>query len=120
MASRYAPRGLENAGKRLWKDLHEEGFEFNAAEYRILEDACREADLIETLEDRLQEEIKAGRMIVKGSQGQPTANPLVAEIRQHRMSIKALIGALKIPEEGADEASNAGAALVNHRWKRSG
>lgn len=89
-------------------------------ELRILEDACREVDLIE----RLEAALVGAELIVRGSQGQPVANPLVAEIRQHRQTSKALLGSLKLPDDDAarapGDASAAGRALVATRWRRSG
>ena len=54
---------------------------------RVLEDAARVADLIE----RMQEELDADApFVMKGSMGQPTASPLVSEIRQHRGTLTLL------------------------------
>lgn len=89
-------------------------------ELRILEDACREIDLVE----RLEADLTGAPLTVKGSQGQPVANPLVAEVRQHRQVVKGLLGSLKLPDEDDARApanpSAAGRALVANRWRRSG
>lgn len=103
----------------LWDQVNGP-YQLRPDEVRILEDACREVDLIERLEDALA----GAPLTVSGSQGQPVANPLVSEIRQHRQVVKALLGSLKLPDEDAARApgdpSAAGRALVANRWRRSG
>ena len=116
-----APSRLGKAGKKLWGEVVGSGrYQLRPDEVRILEDACREMDLVDKLEEELS---KPGtELTVKGSQGQPVANPLVTEIRQHRQTIKTLLGALKLPDEDEARApgdpSAAGRALVANRWRR--
>lgn len=101
----------------VWDDITGT-YRLRPDELRILEDACREVDLV----DRLEAALVGADLTVKGSQGQPVANPLVQEIRQHRQVVKALLGSLKLPDE--DDArqpanpSAAGRALVASRWRR--
>ena len=114
-----APTKLKTAGKRMWSDITGK-YQLRPDELRILEDACREADLIDRLEAELG---KPGvELTVRGSQGQPVANPLVTEIRQHRQTLKALTTSLKLPDEDEARApgdpSAAGRALVANRWRR--
>lgn len=117
------PKGLKAAGKRLWSEIAGAGtYRLRPDELRILEDACREADLVDRLEAELGK--PETKLIVKGSQGQDVANPLVSEIRQHRQTSKALLASLKLPDEddarAPGDASAAGRALVNNRWRRTG
>lgn len=114
MAGYRAPKGLGTKAKKVWDDLTDGSFEFRADEIRLLEDACREIDLIE----RAEAELRDSPLMVKGSQGQLVASPLVQELRQHRVALKTLFAALKLPDEesGAGTASEAGRALVGHRW----
>ena len=107
------------AGQAKWEEIVGP-YTLRPDELRILEDACREMDLVDKLEEELS---KPGtELTVKGSQGQPVANPLVTEIRQHRQTIKTLLGALKLPDEDEARApgdpSAAGRALVTNRWRR--
>lgn len=90
-----APRGLKARGRRLWVELHEQ-FDFTADPHRhaLVEDACREADLI----DRLQAVVDTTDLRVRGSQGQPVAAPEVAELRQHRSLLGQLLTRLDLPE----------------------
>lgn len=115
-----APKGLKPAGKSLWSSVTG-AYELRADERRILEDACREADLIDALDKALD----AADLMSVGSQGQPVINPLVPEIRQHRSTLKALMQALKLPEDGdvereAGERSSKAREAANARWSRRG
>lgn len=119
MAERVvAPKGLQVKGKRLWRDITS-GYELRADELRILEDACREVDLIE----RLEAELSTAPLVVNGSMGQPVAQPLVQEIRQHRGVLARLLTSLKLPDDeaagGSDRASAARAAAIA-RWGSRG
>jgi hypothetical protein len=71
-----------------------ETYTFRPDELRILEDACREADLI----DGLAAEAMGTASIVRGSQNQPVINPLISELRQHRATLASLLGKLKLPD----------------------
>jgi hypothetical protein len=63
-----------------------------SAERRYLEDACRTADAITDMEAALLDQPR----IVKGSQQQPVAHPLIAEIRQHRVTLSGLLARVKL------------------------
>ena len=115
--AKQAPVGLGPEAKKVWKEVIS-SFELRADEVRILEDACREIDLIERMEKALGTE----SLIVKGSMGQPAPNPLIPELRQHRATFKTLIQSLKLPEE--DESpksrSTSARAAANARWRVRG
>lgn len=123
MTAKKAPTGLGSKAKRLWSDISG-NYELRFDELRILEDACREVDLIEGMESELQLSINAGEWLVKGSMGQDVAHPLIGELRAHRSLLAQLLGKLKLPDADAGAApmsrSEAGRALVNARWSRSG
>lgn len=92
------PEGLGRQAAQLWRDIVEDQ-ELRSDELRVLEDACREVDLIE----RMHAELQTAPLVVKGSMGQDVANPLVQELRQHRALVARLLGALKLRDEGAEE-----------------
>lgn len=94
-----APKGLGLEARRLWRGTLKD-FDLGPAELRILEDACREVELIE----RLEAELQGADLVVIGSRHQPVVNPLIQEIRQHRGVLKQLLGALRLPDD-ADSAS---------------
>ena len=113
------PSGLEQGGRTLWSSVVDR-YELRPDELRTLEDACREADLVDGLRDALAE----STYMIEGSQGQLVINPLVSEVRQHRMVLRSLMAALKLPEEGradgAGERSSQARAAAQARWSRRG
>lgn len=119
MTKPTTPKGLGAAGRALWSDVTGK-YELRADEVRVLEDACRERDLIKRLEDELAD----ASLIVKGSMGQQVVNPLVSELRQHRATCASLMRQLRLPDEdstdtgGALSAKNRAAAVA--RWSRRG
>ena len=87
------PRGPKKSGSKLWREIADpKKYELRPDELRILEDACREADLIDQLEDALEGQ----PFIVTGSQGQDVINPLIPEIRQHRATLTSMMLKLKL------------------------
>lgn len=127
--TRPAPRALDAAGKRLWQEVAGE-YELRPDEYRVLEDACREADLI----DEMAKAQRGEPLLIEGSQGQMVLNPLVSELRQHRATLAGLLAKLKLPDmpasgEGEGDGGSAPAAndraakardAANARWSRRG
>lgn len=88
------PAGLGEQAARLWRDIVE-AQELRSDELRVLEDACREVDLIERMHVALQ----TAPLVVKGSMGQDVANPLVQELRQHRALVARLLASLKLQDD---------------------
>ncbi|SNY84147.1 hypothetical protein SAMN04244553_3600 [Nocardia amikacinitolerans] len=113
-----APDGLGSSGTALWFGIAND-YELRSDELRILEDACREADLIDALADRLEHE----DLLITGSQGQTVINPLVGELRQHRSVLSTLLQRLKLSGDDGDSPEERSAqmrSLANRRWKRDG
>ena len=104
------PEALGPDGRMLWSAVLDE-FELGPTELPILEDACRERDLI----DRLHRELVGLQLLVKGSMGQQVVNPLVTELRQHRLAYATLVNRLRLPVDAGD-SSAVGRALANQRW----
>lgn len=120
MAARKAPAGLARSGSALWSQVVGR-WDLRPDELRVLEDACREADLIDTLNRTLV----GDDVMVKGSMGQPVLNPLIAEIRQHRATLAGLLRGLKLPDDAASsehggELSAKNREAANARWSRRG
>lgn len=97
-----APAGLRRRGKALWVELHTE-FDFTGEPHRrvLVEDACREADLV----DRLQRAVTANDLRVRGSQGQPVTAPEVSELRLHRKALADILRALALPDAEEDDVA---------------
>lgn len=116
-----APRDLGRAGKKLWRDIVTSGkYELRPDECRILEDACREADLIDEMETARREL----PYMVKGSQGQDVINPIISELRQHRATLTSMLAKLKLPDANEDQPgaesprSTAARTAANARWSK--
>lgn len=110
------PEGLGAKALVVWTEISE-GYDLRIDELRVLEDACREIDLIE----RLEGELLHADLIVTGSMGQPVASPLVQELRQHRGVLARLLGWLKLPDEEAPAKGNTSASArqaAMARWGR--
>lgn len=105
----------------MWEEITSRG-PLAPHKLRILLDSCREADLIEEMEQG-----RAGEpLVVKGSMGQPVAAPLVSELRQHRATLAGLLGKLGLPDEVADSRpkssrrSESARAAARARWGSAG
>lgn len=92
------PPGLGTEGARLWREIAAEMADDDlvptSRERRWLEDACRTADVVADLEAALEGQDR----VVRGSQGQPVAHPLIAEIRQQRAALAALLARIEMTE----------------------
>lgn len=115
MGRKSEPTFSSDNATDLWADTTSD-YDLSRHEKVILEGACRELDIVQKLED----ELDGANMIVAGSMGQDTANPLLAEVRQHRSSVASLIKLLKLPENeestGAAERSSSARAAAAARW----
>ena len=99
-----APAALSKPGRTLWKSvahqLADDGLVLDARDRELLEQACREADVLAEIEDALVGAPKT----VKGAQGQIVAHPLIGEARRSRTTMMTLLGKLDL----ADPTSAAG------------
>jgi hypothetical protein len=123
MTARYRmPTKLGPKGRSLWKSIAEapEEYTVRADGLRILEDACREADLIERLEDAQRDE----PLTAKGSMGQTVASPFVSELRQHRATLASLLKQLQLPmsveqaKQTRERNSASARAAGRARWSK--
>lgn len=114
--TKKAPSHLGPAARRLWREINGT-YELRPDELRILEDACREMDVIDFLEDQRRDE--NFELMIRGSQGQMVMNPVLAELRQHRGALRQLLSQLKLPDEaGGESRSSQAREAANARWRR--
>ena len=112
-----APSGLSAGGRKLWREVSKDQ-KLRPDQYRILQEACNEADLI----DRLQADLKDTPTTTRGSVGQEVAHPILSELRQHRGTLNTLIRSLALEDtdtsaSDARRATREGAtALARARW----
>lgn len=111
------PAGLGAKARAVWTRITKD-YELRPDERRLLEDACREVDLIE----RIEKALSKGDLLVQGSMGQQVTNPLVAEVRQHRTTLARLFNQLHLPDDGDELSPGAASAaardLANRRHRR--
>lgn len=112
-----APAELGEGGLALWDSIAGH-YELRPDEWRILKDACFEADII----DRLQVEFAHGETTTRGSMGQEVAAPTLSELRQHRATLTTMLAKLKLPDTpaGAQQkraaVSDQARAAARSRW----
>jgi hypothetical protein len=118
MSDQPIPQNLQPAGRKLWLAVAEK-YDLRPDELRVLEDACREADLVDMITAGLVGE----PLYMKGSMGQKVANPLFAEVRQHRATFASLMRQLALPDEPSEEQKSARSTgarkAANARWGKS-
>jgi hypothetical protein len=119
------PAGLGPEGRTLWREIVQEtaddGLILDARERRWLLDAAREADLCTAMMTQLD----GADFMVKGSQGQPVAHPILGELRMHRAVIGGLLARIKLTDPSDSTGTGTGsrttstqaraAALARHR-----
>lgn len=110
---RKAPAGLKAKGKRLWSEVTT-AYQLRSDELDVLEDVCREADLI----DKIESELASADLMTTGSMGQQVVNPLIAEARQHRATKMSLWKRLALPDPVSDGAqeTNQQRSAAQSRW----
>lgn len=89
-----APAGLGKAGRALWRTMTAD-LRYRPDELRVLRDAAKLADRVESLEKALEGQ----EFVVYGSMRQPVAHPLLAEHRQSVSALSALLRQLKLSND---------------------
>lgn len=118
MAALRTPTKLGPKARRFWRETTEV-YELSVHEAVLLENACREIDIVE----RLEKELDGADLVVPGSMGQDTAHPLLMEVRMHRASVAAMIKQLALPDPEFEDKpmsarSRQAQAAANARWGR--
>lgn len=91
------PEDLGDAGAILWSQIVgdiDENWELDHRELHLLTEACLVADQVVALDAAVAEDGHS----VKGSRGQPTAHPALAEARQLRALQLRLLGSLELSD----------------------
>lgn len=92
------PPRLGAAGRRLWRSIVAD-FDLRPDELIVLEKACRTADDA----DRLDQAVSEAPLLVAGSMGQEREHPLLAQSRQTRALLAALLKQLRL--DAAEDAA---------------
>ena len=112
-AQKRPPKGLDRAGKRLWKSVVAV-YNLRPDEFFVLETAARCADLVERLETAMVGE----PLVTKGSMGQEREHPLLSEQRQQRAQMTRALAQLKLPDLAEGAVPNQQRAAVQSRWSQ--
>src|SRR4051794_10902374 len=88
-----APDSLGPGGRALWESITRD-LELRPDERALLKEAARTQDMVDALSVALE---KYGPL-AEGSKGQLRVSPIVGELRQQRLTLVRLLGALGIPE----------------------
>lgn len=103
------PGGLGTSGRALWREIAgqvaKDGLVLDAREAHLLAMACREADQLAVIEGALD----GASLMVRGSQGQDVAHPLIGEARRSRTTIAALLGKIGLEDPMAADGPGRGA-----------
>lgn len=88
------PAGLLRAGRALWRDLHETFDEFTPQERALLDQCCRVADRIASLND-----IVAGEgLMITVANGNKRVHPAAVELRLQQVTQARLFAAMRLPD----------------------
>lgn len=111
-----APDDLGEAGCALWECITS-AYQLEEAERPLLVAACRQQDDIA----RLEEAIARDGCIVEGSAGQPRLNAAMTEVRQARVALSKLLGAIGWPNQDGTTTlrQRQARAAAHQRWMRS-
>lgn len=111
------PMGLASGGhgQRLWHDLTER-VEFTDIELRYLANACFTLDRIAKMRKAI-----GNNLLIKGSQSQQVANPLLRELRADERHFADLMARIDLPDQFAKEQTQGERsaqmrAVVGSRW----
>ena len=91
------------------------GVELDEREIALLDVAASQADDIAALEADIAER---GVRVPGSRAGHEVLNPAVSEVRQGRLALGKLLGALELPESASD-ASRGARKAAEARWKRA-
>jgi hypothetical protein len=119
MTSRDIPRppeGLGSAGRSFWRKIWAV-YDLAPGEVALLARGCRVLDTLA----RIDRELAAGELTVKGHAGQPRANPLLAAGAEQARTLETLVRGMCLPapwEETGTRRSPQQQAAAVERWRR--
>ena len=111
------PSDLGAAGSTLWQQMTA-AYQLEESENPLLVAACRQADDIA----RLEEAIDRDGCMVEGSAGQPRLNAAITEVRQGRIALQKLLGAIGWPNDAGEVVTlrqRQARSAAHQRWKRN-
>lgn len=125
--ARQAPKGLGTRGKRLWREITEE-HELDPMQTVMLEEACRCADRLDKLEEKLSGRedawvhlrTRAESMADEGVTIDLVIDGALSEARQQQNVFKQLLASLRLPDSAGARPQQRGGARGSYAPKKSG
>jgi hypothetical protein len=100
----------------LWADVTD-SYDLGPDEFAALREAARCMDEL----DDLRAALRADQLTVEGSAGQPRANPLLDEVRKHRLVLDRLLERLGLPagdeDQGMTPTQRRAQRAAQQRWR---
>lgn len=117
------PTALGKAGRAFWRSVHALYSDLSPSELLLLEQACRQVDVIAALDAAA-----AAEPLTTGSKGQTIVNPAATEARLGRQQVARILDQLGLPapDSAATEATPSSPAkrrarkAAEARWSRPG
>src|SRR5260370_19315569 len=110
-AENRPPKRLGPAGRRFWRSVMQDFALAGPHEEAILEQACRELDII----DRLDFALADADLVISTPAHGEVCNRLLAEVQAHRSAFRLLLRDLPLPAEpGQDTITGTVIRLAGH------
>ena len=127
--SKQAPKGLGARGRRLWREITE-AHELDPMQVVLLEEACRCADRLDKLEEKLSgredawAHLRTRAQSMVNDDGEVTIDLVIdsalSEARQQQNVFKQLLASLRLPDAAGARPQQRGGARGSYSPKKSG
>lgn len=125
--TKQAPKGLGTRGRRLWREITE-AHELDPMQVVLLEEACRCADRLDKLEEKLSGREDAwAHLLSRMDLGDEDTRVIelridgaLSEARQQQNVFKQLLASLRLPDAAGARPQQRGGARGSYSPKKSG
>lgn len=125
--AKQAPKGLGARGRRLWREITE-AHELDPMQVVLLEEACRCADRLDKLEEKLSGREDAwAHLLSRVDLGDEDTRVIelridgaLSEARQQQNVFKQLLASLRLPDAAGGRPQQRGGARGSYSPKKSG
>ena len=125
--AKQAPRGLGTRGKRLWKEINE-AHDLDPVQTVTLEEACRCADRLDKLEEKLSGREDAwAHLLTRVDLGDEDTRVVelridgaLSEARQQQNVFKQLLASLRLPDAAGVKPQQRGGARGSYKTTGGG
>lgn len=125
--AQQAPKGLGGRGRRLWREITE-AHELDPMQRVLLEEACRCADRLDRLEEKLSGREDAwAHLVSRADLGDEDSRVIelridgaLSEARQQQNVFKQLLASLRLPDASGARPQQRGGGRGSYAPKKSG